>query len=141
MTIPSLPYFGSQDNHIHLRHLEGIERFIDEERPYNLALSINDTDPEKRRRNMPIEKTYPFAEIASMLERKFPVSRNRLTIEYVMRKDNISMEDAKKLKKIFRNSRIKLNLIPLNLEGGDSHAGGNGRLHQGSGDNECSGCR
>jgi 23S rRNA (adenine2503-C2)-methyltransferase len=103
--------------------MKGIERFIDEERPYNLALSLNDTDPEKRRRNMPIEKTYPFAEIASMLERKFPVSRNRLTIEYVMRKDNISMEDAKKLKKIFRHSRIKLNLIPLNMEGGDSPTG------------------
>ena len=31
-----------------------------------------------------------------------------------MRKDNISPEDAKRLKKMFRYGRIKLNLIPLN---------------------------
>ncbi len=95
----------------------GIERFIDEKRPYNLALSLNDTDPEKRRLNMPVERKYPFAEIASMLEKKFPVSRNRLTIEYVMRKDNTGQEDARRLKKMFRYARIKLNLIPLNPSG------------------------
>jgi len=93
---------------------EGIERFIDEKRPYNLALSLNDTEWEKRKINMPIEKKYPFVRIAEMLQKKFPVSRNRLTIEYVMRKDNISKEDARRLKKLFRYGRIKLNLIPLN---------------------------
>lgn len=91
-----------------------IERFIDEKRPYNLALSLNDTLSEKRSTTMPIEKKYPFREIADLLNRKFPVSRNRLTIEYVMRKDNISREDALRIKKMFRFSRIKLNLIPLN---------------------------
>jgi len=94
--------------------LPGIERFIDEKRPYNLALSLNDTDFEKRKNYMPIEKKYSFKDIADLLHRKFPVSRNRLTIEYVMRKDNISNEDAKRLKKMFKYSRIKLNLIPLN---------------------------
>jgi 23S rRNA (adenine2503-C2)-methyltransferase len=94
--------------------LPSIERYIDEKRPYNLALSLNDTDPLKRAENMPVEKKYPFEKIARMLEHKFPVSRNRLTIEYIMRKDNISPKDAKRLKKMFRFSRIKLNLIPLN---------------------------
>jgi 23S rRNA (adenine2503-C2)-methyltransferase len=96
---------------------KAIERFIDEERPYNLAISLNDTESVKRRMNMPVERKYPFAEILSMLEKKFPASRNRLTIEYVMRRDNISREDAKRLKKMFRNIRIKLNLIPLNPSG------------------------
>lgn len=94
--------------------MPAIERFIDEKRPYNLALSLNDTEPEKRVNSMPVEKSYPFKNIASMLNSKFPVSRNRLTIEYIMRKDNISAEDAKRLKKMFKYSRIKLNLIPLN---------------------------
>jgi 23S rRNA (adenine2503-C2)-methyltransferase len=94
--------------------LPGIERFIDEKRPYNLALSLNDTDPEKRSIFMPVEKKYPFKNIAALLSNKFPVSRNRLTIEYIMRKDNISMEDARRLKKMFKYARIKLNLIPLN---------------------------
>ncbi len=94
--------------------LPAIERYIDEERPYNLALSLNDSEPDKRAQNMPVEKKYPFNKIAQMLEHKFPVSRNRLTIEYIMRKDNISSDDVKRLKKMFRFSRIKLNLIPLN---------------------------
>lgn len=94
--------------------MPAIERFIDEKRPYNMALSLNDTDPEKRIIFMPVEKKYPFKNIAAMLHNKFPVSRNRLTIEYIMRKDNISVEDAKRLKKMFKYARVKLNLIPLN---------------------------
>ncbi len=94
--------------------LPAIERYIDEKRPYNLALSLNDTEASKRIINMPVEKKYPFQAIASMLNEKFPVSRNRLTIEYVMRKDNISPDDAKRLKKMFKYTRVKLNLIPLN---------------------------
>ncbi|HPG50856.1 MAG TPA: 23S rRNA (adenine(2503)-C(2))-methyltransferase RlmN [Spirochaetota bacterium] len=93
---------------------DGIERFIDERQPYNLAISLNDTVPEKRERIMPVERRSPFAGIAELLNRKFPASRNRLTVAYVMRKDNISSDDAKRLKKMFRYGRIKLNLIPLN---------------------------
>ncbi len=91
-----------------------LERFIDEKRPYNLAISLNDTLPEKRMRNMPVEKRYPISGISDLFESKFPASRNRVTIVYIMRKDNISIDDAKRLKKMFRYSRIKLNLIPLN---------------------------
>jgi len=93
---------------------DAIERFIDEGRPYNLAISLNDTTPEKRRMNMPVEKRYPMAGISDLLKRKFPASRNRVTIEYVMRGDNMSDDDALRLKKMFRYNRIKLNLIPLN---------------------------
>ena len=93
---------------------EAIERFIDEERPYNLALSLNDTLPERRERLMPIERKYPFASIIEMLDRKFPASRNRLTIAYVMRSDNVSTDDARRLKRMFKYNRVKLNLIYLN---------------------------
>jgi len=99
--------------------MNAIERFIDEKRPYNLAISLNDTLPEKRKINMPVEKKFPISGIIDLFERKFPVSRNRLTVVYIMRKDNISNEDAKRLKKLFKHSRIKLNLIPLNP--GDHH--------------------
>jgi len=92
----------------------GIERFIDEHRPYNLAISLNDTLPEKRERNMPVEQSNPFADISAMLDNKFPASRNRLTVVYVMRQDNVSSDDARRLKKMLKHNRIKLNLIPLN---------------------------
>jgi 23S rRNA (adenine2503-C2)-methyltransferase len=49
-----------------------------------------------------------------MLDKKFPASRNRLTVVYVMRQDNISADDAGRLKKLFRHNRIRVNLIPLN---------------------------
>ncbi len=93
---------------------DGIERFIDEKRPYNLAISLNDTEQAKRMINMPVEKKYPFSGITGLLKKKLPVSRNRVTIEYIMRKDNISPGDARRLKKMFKYGRIKLNLIPLN---------------------------
>ena len=94
--------------------MKSIERFIDEKRPYNLALSLNDTLPERRKEFMPVEKSNPIGDIIALLNVKFPVSRNRLSIAYVMRSDNISRDDAIRLKKMFKYSRIKLNLIPLN---------------------------
>ena len=94
--------------------LPAIERYIDEKRPYNLALSLNDTSSETRELQMPINRSYPIEDIADLLNRKFPASRNRLTLEYVMRKDNISRDDAKRIKKLFRTANVKLNLIPLN---------------------------
>lgn len=94
--------------------LSAIERFIDEEQPYNLAISLNDTIPERRLTVMPAERSNPMQSIRSLLEKKFPVSHNRLTIEYVMRRDNIAPEDARRLKGMFRYNRVKLNLIPLN---------------------------
>lgn len=93
---------------------DALERFIDEKRPYNLAISLNDTVSEKRQWSMPVEKKYPMDDIIKLLNTKFPVSRNRLTVEYIMRSDNITPEDAARLKKMFRHNRIKLNLIPLN---------------------------
>ncbi len=94
--------------------LPSIERYIKENRPFKLALSLNDTDHEKRLKNMPVENKYPIKKLAEYLSKNFPKGRNRLTLEYVMRQDNISSEDAANIKKMFRNVPIKLNLIPLN---------------------------
>jgi 23S rRNA (adenine2503-C2)-methyltransferase len=97
--------------------LPSIERYIDERRPYNLAISLNDSDPKKRMSSMPVEKRYPISSIASLLNKKFPASRNRVTLEYVMRQDNIEESDAKRIKKLFHTANIKINLIPLNTGG------------------------
>lgn len=94
--------------------LPKIERFIDEGHLFNLALSLNDTSSEKRKSFMPVENSWPMQKLADLFARKLPRAHNRLTIEYVMRRDNISREDARRLKKMFKYSRIKLNLIPLN---------------------------
>ena len=92
-----------------------IQKFINEGRPYNIAISLNDTNPEKRKRIMPVEMKFPIKNILSLLEKNSNLFKNRLTIEYVMRKDNISPLDAKRLKDMFVNKKIKINLIPLNI--------------------------
>jgi 23S rRNA (adenine2503-C2)-methyltransferase len=97
--------------------LPSIKRYIDEDRPYNLAISLNDTISSKRDLSMPVNKKYPIEEIADYLNKNFPVSRSRLTLEYVMRRDNVTRDDARRIKTLFRNTRIKLNLIPLNQGG------------------------
>ncbi|MBN1500755.1 MAG: 23S rRNA (adenine(2503)-C(2))-methyltransferase RlmN [Spirochaetes bacterium] len=94
--------------------LPAIERYLDEGHLFKLALSLNDTLHEKRLKNMPVENKYPVADVADLLRRKFPHGRNRLTLEYVMRDDNISKDDAVRIKKLFKNIPVKLNLIPLN---------------------------
>ncbi|MGL4369110.1 MAG: radical SAM protein, partial [Spirochaetota bacterium] len=101
--------------------LPGIQRFFRENRTYNLAISLNDTSPETRAKSMPVEKKYPIADIAAFLSSAEPANHGgRVTLEYVMRKDNISREDAQRMKKLFRNSKIKINVIPLNsIKGGD----------------------
>ena len=102
--------------------LPRIEQFFREKRTYNLAISLNDTSPEKRASSMPVEKKYPIAEIAELLNSVTPANHGgRITLEYVMRKDNISQEDAKRIKKLFRFSSIKLNLIPLNATSRDNN--------------------
>jgi 23S rRNA (adenine2503-C2)-methyltransferase len=91
-----------------------IERYISENRPYNLALSLNDNEREKRIKTMPVEKNNPFSEIITMFRKKLPVAKNRLNIEYVMRKDNIFIHDATRIRKLLEGMKIRLNLIPLN---------------------------
>ncbi|HRX16790.1 MAG TPA: 23S rRNA (adenine(2503)-C(2))-methyltransferase RlmN [Spirochaetota bacterium] len=97
--------------------LPRINQFIDEGHLFNLAVSLNDTDTTKRSETMPVNKKWPIEDIAALFNKKMPKAHNRLTLEYVMRKDNISRADALRLKKMFKYSRIKLNLIPLNGEG------------------------
>jgi 23S rRNA (adenine2503-C2)-methyltransferase len=92
--------------------LPAIERYIDEQRPYNLALSLNDADASRRAIIMPVERRYPAADIAALWSASSRL-RNRLTLEYIMRRDNISPATPG-ASKGFRNARIKINLIRLN---------------------------
>ncbi|MBN1500357.1 MAG: 23S rRNA (adenine(2503)-C(2))-methyltransferase RlmN [Spirochaetes bacterium] len=93
---------------------DGIRKFVEQKKPFNLAISLNDTDMEKRRLNMPVEKKYPFSEIINYLKIHLPSSKNRVLIEYIMRADNISESDALRLKEIIFSEKILLNCIVLN---------------------------
>lgn len=81
----------------------------------NLAVSLNATTDEVRDRIMPINKRWPIAELLEAC-RRFPLpERRRITFEYVMLAGvNDSEDDARRLIRLLRGLRAKVNLIPFN---------------------------
>ena len=87
------------------------------ERPLrpNLAVSLNAADPETRAALMPITRVHPLDGLLRAM-RGWPLeSRRRITVEYVLIAGrNDSPEEAKKLARLLRGIRAKVNVIPLN---------------------------
>jgi len=81
----------------------------------NLAVSLHAPDDERRTQLMPINKTWPLAELFAAL-RRFPLEpRRRITIEYLLiERFNDQPADADALARRLRGLRVKVNLIPLN---------------------------
>ncbi|HEU5248437.1 MAG TPA: 23S rRNA (adenine(2503)-C(2))-methyltransferase RlmN, partial [Thermoanaerobaculia bacterium] len=81
----------------------------------NLAVSLNAADPETRAALMPITRVYPLGGLLRAM-RDWPLEpRRRITVEYVLIAGrNDSPEEAKKLARLLRGIRAKVNLIPLN---------------------------
>lgn len=81
----------------------------------NLAVSLNATTDEVRDRIMPVNGRYPIRELLAAC-RRFPLDdRRRITFEYVLLKNvNDSTEDARRLARLIKGIRCKINLIPFN---------------------------
>ena len=81
----------------------------------NLAVSLNAADNDTRSRLMPINRKYPIETLLQAC-RHFPLrGGRRITFEYVLLKDvNDSAEDARRLAKLLRPIKSKINLIPFN---------------------------
>ncbi len=81
----------------------------------NLAISLHAADDQTRTQLMPINASYPLADLLSAC-RQYPVpKRRRIMMEYVMIKDcNDSKAAAKKLVKILHGIPCKINLLPFN---------------------------
>ncbi|MGF1509352.1 MAG: 23S rRNA (adenine(2503)-C(2))-methyltransferase RlmN [Myxococcota bacterium] len=88
---------------------------LGEEVPVQLAVSLNATTDDVRDRIMPINKTYPIDVVLDAC-RRFPLPpRRRITFEYVLLKDiNDSDADARRLVRLLKGLRCKVNLIPFN---------------------------
>src|SRR6185295_3619212 len=95
--------------------LPGLEEMARWERRPNLAISVHAPDEERRGRIMPVNNTYPLAELMAAL-RRYPLEKGRkLTFEYVMIRDfNDRVEDADRLSRLLSGLRAKINLIPIN---------------------------
>jgi 23S rRNA (adenine2503-C2)-methyltransferase len=95
----------------------GIQRLAQEEIQPNLAISLNATTDKLRDKLMPINKKW---NIAALLDacRSYPLAqRKRITFEYVLIGEmNDSPEDARRLARLLKGLKQKINLIPLNAD-------------------------
>jgi 23S rRNA (adenine2503-C2)-methyltransferase len=85
----------------------------------NLAVSLNATDNQTRNRLMPLNRKYPL-EVLLDACRDYRVAPGRLiTFEYILIKGvNDTEKDARRLAKLLRHIRSKINLIPFNTHEG-----------------------
>jgi 23S rRNA (adenine2503-C2)-methyltransferase len=81
----------------------------------NLAVSLNAADDETRSRLMPINRRYPLADLLAAC-RSYPLPpRRKITFEYILIQGvNDAMTDARRLAKLLRPIKAKINLIPFN---------------------------
>ncbi|MEC4675616.1 MAG: 23S rRNA (adenine(2503)-C(2))-methyltransferase RlmN [Nitrospirota bacterium] len=81
----------------------------------NLAVSLNATTESSRSEIMPVNRKYPLAALIGACK-KFPLGPGRrITFEYIMIKGvNDTHLDARRIVKMLRGIRCKINLIPLN---------------------------
>jgi 23S rRNA (adenine2503-C2)-methyltransferase len=83
--------------------------------PIKLAVSLHAADNETRSRLMPINRRYPLEELLEACRQLEMPRRQRITFEYLLLADvNDSQSDARKLAKLLRGLRAKINLIPFN---------------------------
>jgi len=81
----------------------------------NLAISLNATENKTRDRLMPINRRYPMESLLKACA-DYPLPhRRKITFEYILIKDvNDTPDDARRLVKLLRPIRSKINLIPFN---------------------------
>lgn len=81
----------------------------------NLAVSLNATENATRSRLMPVNDRYPIEALMDACARYPLAPRGKITFEYILIRDvNDSPEDARRLSKLLRPVRSKINLIPYN---------------------------
>jgi 23S rRNA (adenine2503-C2)-methyltransferase len=95
--------------------VSGIERLAREGLRVNLAISLHATSNEIRDRIMPVNRGFAIEELLAAC-RRFPLPfRQRMTFEYVLLAEvNDSVEDARRLVRLLKGIRGKVNLIPFN---------------------------
>jgi len=81
----------------------------------NLAISLNATENKTRDMLMPINRKYPIENLLDACANYPLMPRRKITFEYILLKGiNDSEEDAKRLVKLLKPIRAKINLIPFN---------------------------
>jgi 23S rRNA (adenine2503-C2)-methyltransferase len=95
--------------------VSGIDRLGREDLRVNLAISLHAASDEVRERLMPINRSWNLTALMDAV-RRYPLApRQRVFFEYVLLDGvNDSPEEARRLAKLLRGIRAKVNLIPFN---------------------------
>jgi 23S rRNA (adenine2503-C2)-methyltransferase len=95
-----------------------VERWIADNPPAKLAISLHATTDERRASLMPVNRAYPLSDLMKSLRRLAHVTRYVVTFEYIMIAGfNDRREDATNLRSLLRNIPAKINLIRLHPTG------------------------
>ena len=92
-----------------------IDRFGDDMKQVNLAISLHAVTDSERSAIMPVNRAYPIAELLDAARRYTDKTGRRITFEFTLIKDvNDDNEHAYRLAELLRGMLCHVNLIPLN---------------------------
>ncbi len=92
-----------------------IEKFIEDGKQVNLAISLHATNDKLRDQLMPINKKYPLKKLIQSVEEYISKTNRRVTFEYIMLENiNDRDEDAYALVALIKHLNCYVNLISYN---------------------------
>ena len=92
-----------------------IERFADEDRQVNLAISLHAATDEMRASLLPVNRKYPLTALLSACRTYVNKTNRRVTFEWALIRDvNDTPEVARELAKLLKGLLCHVNVIPLN---------------------------
>ena len=100
-----------------------IEKLMQENLQFTLAVSLHSAKPDVRSEIMPINKKYPLFKLMPVLDRYIEETGRRITIEYALFKGvNDGESDAHALAELLKHKLYHVNIVPGNpVEGTDLH--------------------
>lgn len=99
--------------------IPGMKKFLAQDRPIRLAISLHAADPELRSKIMPVNDRYPLPEVLKLCVKHWRDTNRKIFIEYVMLAGvNDHTKHAEQLAAILKpHEAFKVNLIPYNPTG------------------------
>jgi len=95
--------------------IPAIEKFTNEEKQVNLAISLHATDNDLRSSMLPINIKYPIDELIKVCRNYVKTTGRRITFEWALIQDlNDSPEQADELGILLKGLNCHVNIIPLN---------------------------
>lgn len=111
--------------------VEGIKKYAREGLQTNLAISLHASNDEKRTKLMKINKVYPLKNLMEVVKEYEQIAQRRVTYEYLLIQGvNDTLEDARELVELIKDTKGYVNLIPYNETNlNDYKRSSNNRVH------------